>query len=230
MVGYFGIAERPTGSQDPYSLRRHALGTIRILRERALVLPLEAVVEKAISLYGVDLAADTQTSLVTFIKERLRVILLQTDGYAPDLADAVLAVGRLDVMDIHRRASVLAEFRLTPDFEAVYNALNRVLRILPPDAPMRVDAALLSDAAEQALYAQIIEAEPHLQQSQQAGDYTGLLTRLAALQPAIDTFFADVLVMAKAPDLRANRLALLNQIARNIYTIADLTKLVIAGN
>ena len=230
IVGYFGIAERPTGSQDPYSLRRHALGTIRILQDRKLLLSLDAVVDKAMSLYTLELAEDTRTSVLNFIKERLRVILLQTHQYAPDLADAVLAVGAVDIIDILKRASTLAEFRLTPNFEEVYNALNRVLRILPPDAPETVDAALLRDAAEKQLYACITDAEPGFQQSIQERDYAKLLTQLAALQPAIDTFFDDVLVMAKEPSLRANRLALLNQIGQKVYAVADLTKLVIAGN
>ena len=230
IVGYFGIEERPTGSQDPYSLRRHTLGTIRILQDRKLPLSLDAIVEKAISLYTVELADDTRTSVLNFIKERLRVILLQTHQYAPDLADAVLAVGAVDIIDILKRASILAKFRLTPNFEEVYNALNRVLRILPTDAPETVDATLLCDDAEKQLYACITEAELGFQQSIQERDYAKLLTQFAALQPAIDTFFDDVLVMAEEPALRTNRLALLNRIGQNIYAVADLTKLVIVGN
>ena len=228
IVGYFGIEERPTGSQDPYSLRRHALGTIRILQDRKLPLSLDAVVEKAISLYTVELADDTKTSVLGFIKERLRVILQQTQQYAPDLADAVLAVGDVDIINILKRACVLAEFRLTSNFEEVYNALNRVLRILPPNASETVDATLLCDTAEKQLYACITEAEPHFQESIQERDYAKLLTQLATLQPAIDTFFDDVLVMAEEPALRTNRLALLNRIGRNIYAVADLTKIVVS--
>ena len=228
IVGYFGIEERPTGSQDPYSLRRHALGTIRILQDRKLPLPLDAVVEKAISLYTVGLADDTKTSVLGFIKERLRVILQEAQQYAPDLADAVLAAGDVDIIDILKRASVLAEFRLTPNFEEVYNALNRVLRILPSNAPETVDPAMLCDTAEKELYACITGAEPHFQESIQERDYAKLLTQLATLQPAIDTFFDDVLVMAEEPALRTNRLALLNRIGRNIYAVADLTKIVVS--
>ncbi|MCG9133920.1 glycine--tRNA ligase subunit beta [Candidatus Poribacteria bacterium] len=230
IVGYFGIEERPTGSQDPYSLRRHALGTIRILQDRQLALSLDAVVKKAFSLYTVPLADDTQTSVLSFIKERLRVILVQTEQYAPDLADAILAVGDVNVIDVLKRASTLAEFRLTPNFEEVYNALNRVLRILPPSAPEAVDATLLQDDAEKQLFEHITAAEPDFKQSIQEREYAKLLTQLAALQPAIDSFFDDVLVMAEEPEIRTNRLALLNKIGRNIYAIADLTKLVIAGN
>ena len=229
IVGYFGIEERPTGSQDPYSLRRHALGTIRILQDRQLPISLDAVVEKALSLYTVPLADDTQTSVLSFIKERLRVIL-QNQQYAPDLADAVLAVGDVNVIDVLKRANALAEFRLTSNFEEVYNALNRVLRILPSSTPEAVDETLLQDDAEKQLFDRIAAAEPDFKQSIQERDYAKLLTQLAALQPIIDKFFDDVLVMAEEPELRTNRLALLNKIGQNIYAIADLTKLVIAGN
>ena len=229
IVGYFGIEERPTGSQDPYSLRRHALGTIRILQDRQLPLSLDAVVEKAIALYTVALADNTKTSTLSFIKERLRVIL-QTQQYTPDVADAVLAVGDVNAIDILKRASALAEFRLTPNFEEVYNALNRVLRILPPSAAETIDVTLLQDDAEKQLHDRITESEPNFIQSIQERDYAKLLTQLAALQPAIDVFFDDVLVMAEEPALRTNRLALLNKIGQNIYAVADLTKLVIAGN
>ena len=229
IVGYFGIEERPTGSQDPYSLRRHALGTIRILQDRQLPLSLNTLVEKASALYKVELADDTQTSALNFIKERLRVILQETHQYAPDLVDAVLAVGEVDIIDILKRASVLAEFRLTPNFEDIYNALNRVLRILPESTPETVDTTLLQEDAEKQLSAHIAEAESNFKQSIQERDYAKLLTQLAALQPAIDTFFDEVLVMAKEPALRANRLTLLNRIGQNVYAVADLTKLVIAG-
>ena len=229
IVGYFGIEERPTGSQDPYSLRRHALGTIRILQDRQLPLALDAVIERAFSLYTMPLADDTQTSVLSFIKERLRVIL-QNQQYAPDLADAVLAVGDVNIIDILKRASVLAEFRLTSNFEEVYNALNRVLRILPPDAPETIDVTLLQDDSEKQLFDRITAVEPDFKKNIQERDYAKLLAQLATLQPAIDSFFDDVLVMAEAPALRTNRLALLNKIGQTIYAIADLTKLVIAGD
>ena len=238
IVGYFGIEERPTGSQDPYSLRRHALGTIRILQDRQLPLSLDAVVQKAVSLYKVELTDDTQTSVLNFIKERLRGSLAklasqygkeQTQQYTPDLADAVLAVSDVDIVDILKRANALAEFRLTPNFEEVYNALNRVLRILPQNAPETVDTTLLHDDAEAQLSARITETASNFKQSIQERDYAKLLTQLATLQPAIDSFFDEVLVMVEEPALRTNRLALLNRIGRNVYAIADLTKLVIAG-
>ena len=228
IVGYFGIEERPTGSQDPYSLRRHSLGTIRILQDRQLPLSLDAVVQKTISLYDVELVDDTETSVLNFFKERLRVIL-QTQGYTPDLADAVLAVGDANVMDIIKRAKALAEFRLTPNFEDVYNALNRVLRILPENATDTVDTGLLKVDAEIELETHVTKVEPSFEKSIHSREYAELLKQLSELQPTIDRFFDDVLVMAEEPDVQRNRLALLNRIAKPVYAVADLTKLVIAG-
>ncbi len=228
IVGYFGIEELPTGSQDPYSLRRHALGIIRILQDRELQISVDSVIKEVISLYEVELSEDTTSSVLSFFRDRLRVIL-QTQQYAPDIADAVLAVSDVDIVDILKRASALAEFRLTPNFEEVYNALNRVLRILPENPPETVEAALLKDDAEKVLNACITDAEPDFEKSIQARAYSELLKQLAELQPVIDTFFDDVLVMAEEPALRTNRLALLNRIAKPIYAVADLTKLVIAG-
>ncbi|RKU12968.1 hypothetical protein C6502_04960 [Candidatus Poribacteria bacterium] len=249
IVGYFGIEERPTGSQDPYSLRRHALGIIRILQDRQLSLNLSDTVHKAFIEYDdVELVEGTKSSVLDFIRERMRGIL-QTQEYTPDLADAVLAVGDVNIVDILERASALAEFRLTPNFEEVYNALNRVLRILPDEEPVEetanlferlqnvlsrnipgiIDPSLLQVDAEKELYACLIKAEPDFEDSIKARAYPKLLKHLAELQPAIDKFFDDVLVMAEDADLRRNRLALLYRIAEPINAVADLTKLVIAG-
>ena len=228
IVGYFGIEERPTGSQDPYSLRRHALGTIRILQDLDLELNLDTVIQRSISLYEVELVDDTKTNVLNFLKERMRGIL-HTKQYTPDLADAVLAVGNVDIVDILERANTLAEFRLTPNFEDIYNALNRVLRILPENTTEPVVDTLLTDDAEKALNKLINESEHEYEKCVQERAYTDLLNNLAKLQPAIDLFFDDVLVMVDDPALRKNRLALLNRIAKYVYAVADLTKLVIAG-
>ncbi len=229
IVGYFGIGEQPTGSQDPYSLRRQAIGMIRILHERKYHLPLTPVVEKAIALYGVELAEDTSAAVLEFIKGRIEG-LLQTQGYTPDVIDAVLAVGEVDVLDILNRASVLTTFRAQPDFDIVYPALNRVLRILPDHPPTEIHPHLLEDEAEKRLWEHLAGAADELNRWVQERDYVRLLARLTELQPAIDRFFDDVLVMAEEPALRSNRLALLNAIAQKVYALADLRRLVIAGS
>lgn len=235
IVGYFGINERPTGSQDPYSLRRHAIGTIRILHERNHRLALTPVIEKAIELYRVDFVEDTKTAVLDFIKGRMEVLLSGKSYmpdliYAPDLIDAILATDEVDVIDILERVEVLKTFRGGPDFDRVYPALNRVLRILPDQPPTAIQPNLFEDDAEKQLGKVVDNTETALNQCLQQRDYEELLTRLGELQPTIDRFFDDVMVMAEDTALRSNRLALLNAIAQKIYPLADLTKLVIAGN
>ena len=235
IVGYFGINERPTGSQDPYSLRRHAIGTIRILHERNHRLALTAVIKKAIELYQVDFVEDTQTAVLDFIKGRMEVLLsgksyMPDLTYAPDLIDAILATDEVDVIDILERAAVLKTFRGGPDFDKIYPALNRVLRILPDQPPTEIRPDLFQDEAEKQLGKIVDAADVELSRCVQKRDYEELLTRLGELQPAIDQFFDDVMVMAEDATVRSNRLALLNAIAQKVYPLADLTKLVIAGN
>ena len=235
IVGYFGIDERPTGSQDPYSLRRHAIGTIRILHERNHRLPLTPVVEKAIELYRVDFVEDTKTAVLDFIKGRMEVVLSGQGytpdlSYAPDLIDAVLATGEVDVIDILERAAALKTFRGGPDFDRVYPALNRVLRILPDQPPTEIQSDLFQDDAEKQLGKVVDAAQAELNRCLQKRDYERLLAHLGELQPSIDRFFDDVMVMAEDAAVRSNRLAVLNTIAQKVYPLADLTKLVIAGN
>ncbi len=235
IVGYFGIDERPTGSQDPYSLRRHAIGTIRILHERNQPLALTPIIEKAIELYRVDFVEDTERAVVDFIKGRMEVLLsgrsyMPNLIYAPDLIEAVLAPDGVDVIDILERAAVLKAFREQPDFDRVYPALNRVLRILPDQPPTEIHPDLFQDDAEKRLGEVVNATETELNRCVQKRDYEGLLTQLGELQPAIDQFFDDVMVMAEDTAVRSNRLALLNAISQKVYPLADLTKLVIAGN
>lgn len=228
LVGYFGINERPTGSQDPYSLRRQAIGIARILLEKNLHLSIERIVEEAVGYYQVELSEDTKPALREFFKGRIEV-LLENKGYEQDILDAVLATGELDIIDILKRAEVIATFRESRDFNRVYPALNRVLRILPDTPPTEVNPNLLGDVAEKELAVAISDAELELQNAVDERAYAQLLCQLGNLQPAIDRFFDEVLVMAEHAEVRSNRLALLNSIAARLKIIGDLTKLVIAG-
>ena len=229
IVGYFGIDEKPTGSQDPYSLRRQAIGILRILRELDLSVSFPALVEKAIELYEVNLAENTKIEVLDFIKGRLKV-LLQTKGYVLDEIDVVLATGEVDVSDIEKRIQAVSNFRSSASFSQAYPALNRVLRILPDAPATEIDPDLFEDDAERKLSSLIIEADDNLNKLIKNKNYDRLLTELSALQPAIDQFFDQVLVMVEDLDIRQNRFALLNAVGQRIYVIGDLTKLVISGN
>ena len=182
-----------------------------------------------------DFVKDTETAVLDFIKGRMEVLLSGKSyrpdfNYAPDLIDAVLATSEVDVIDILARAAVLKTFREGPNFDRVYPALNRVLRILPDQPSIKIQSSLFQDEAEKQLGAVVNAAEGELNRCVQKRDYEELLTRLGELQPAIDQFFDDVMVMAEDAALRSNRLALLNAIAQKVYPFADLTKLVITGN
>lgn len=229
LVGYFGIDERPTGSQDPYSLRRQAIGVARILLEKKFHLPLGSIIEESVRLYDVELAKDTKSVLLEFFRGRIEV-LLHAKGYEPDILDTVLATGELDIIDILKRAEVVAAFRENLAFNSIFPALNRVLRILPEAPPTGFNPNLLQDAAEIELAAAVAKVEPNLQNAVDKHAYGQLLSHLGNLQPAIDRFFDEVLVMSENSELRSNRLALLNSIAVKLNVVGDLTKLVIAGN
>ncbi len=229
IVGYFGINERPTGSQDPYSLRRQAIGILRVLRELDLSISFSSLIEKAVELYRVDLAEDTMAEVLDFIRGRLKV-LLQTKGYVLDEIEVVLATGEIGVSDIEKRIQSVSNFRSSTNFSQVYPALNRVLRILPDSAPTEIDPSLFENDVEQKLSSLITDADADLNELIKNQNYDKLLVKLSALQPAIDQFFDQVLVMVEDLAIRQNRFALLNAIGQRIYAIGDLTKLVISGN
>ena len=229
IVGYFGINEKPTGSQDPYSLRRQAIGILRVLQKLDLSVSFSALVEKTIELYKVNLSENTKVEVLDFVRGRLKV-LLQTKGYVPDEIEVVLATGKIDVSDIEKRIQAVSNFRSSANFSQVYPALNRVLRILPDSLPKEIDPDLFEDDAEQKLSSLIIGMDADLNKLIKSQNYDKLLIKLSALQPAIDQFFDQVLVMAEDLDVRQNRFTLLNAIGQRIYAIGDLTKLVISGN
>ena len=141
-----------------------------------------------------------------------------------------MATGELDIIDILKRAEVVAAFRENLAFNSIFPALNRVLRILPEAPPTGFNPNLLQDAAEIELAAAVAKVEPNLQNAVDKHAYGQLLSHLGNLQPAIDRFFDEVLVMSENSELRSNRLALLNSIAVKLNVVGDLTKLVIAGN
>ena len=229
IVGYFGINEKPTGSQDPYSLRRQAIGILRVLQKLDLSVSFSSLVEKAIELYKVNLSENTKVEVLDFVRGRLKV-LLQTKGYVPDEIEVVLATGEIDVSDIEKRIQAVSNFRSSANFSQVYPAFNRVLRILPDSLPKEIDPDLFEDDAEQKLSSLIIGMDADLNKLIKSQNYDKLLIKLSALQPAIDQFFDQVLVMAEDLDVRQNRFTLLNAIGQRIYAIGDLTKLVISGN
>lgn len=235
LAGIFGIGMLPKGDKDPFALRRAALGIIRIIVEKELKLDLHEVISKALSLYDgkVEQCAD---QIQTFILERLRP-WYQGQGFSPDVIQAVLAGRGVDdahiviytnLLDVDRRIKAVSHFRTLDAALALAAANKRVSNILAKvegELPTAVKPELLVDAAEKALATQVAELQAELAPLFAAGDYQAALTRLAALREPVDTFFNEVMVMADDEALKANRLALLNNLRNLFLQVADISLL-----
>ena len=225
LVGLFGIGQLPTGDKDPFALRRHALGVIRILTDKNLPLDLPALLQAARPAFG-DLLTDPTEALLGFFADRLAVSL-RDQGYSAQEVDAVLALAPARLGDVPRRLEAVRAFALLPEAPALAAANKRVSNILKKSlgADAHVNAALLMEPAEQALHAAMLRVVPAADAQFAAGDHTGSLQTLAALRAPVDAFFDGVMVNAEEIDLRLNRLGLLAQLHSAMNRIADLSKL-----
>ena len=228
LVGMFGIGQIPTGDKDPFALRRHALGVIRMLAEGNLDLPLEAMLavvgDKFSTVEGFKPAT---TQLSDFIYDRLAGSLRE-DGYSAQEVDAVVSQRPQRLGDIPKRLAAVRSFSALPEAAALAAANKRVGNILKkvenPVEPT-VDSALLKEAAEIALHDALVEVVPQADAAFVTGDYAESLTALAALRAPVDAFFDGVMVNADDPALRANRLGLLAKLHAAMNQVADLSKL-----
>ncbi|MFM0060574.1 glycine--tRNA ligase subunit beta [Paraburkholderia phytofirmans] len=228
LVGIWGIGLQPTGEKDPFALRRHALGVLRILVEKQLPVDLVELLRTAYAQFAaVPNVADSTQTIYEFSMDRLRG-LLRERGYAPGEIDAVLALNPTRLDDIVARLDAVREFAALPEAASLAAANKRISNILKKSegaATGGVQVALLTEAAEKALYAQLEQVAPRVQSQLAARDYTGALTALAALREPVDTFFNDVMVNAEDPALRANRLALLGALHQQMNCVADISRL-----
>jgi glycyl-tRNA synthetase beta chain len=225
LVGMFGIGNLPTGDKDPFALRRHALGVIRMLVEKDLPLDVSALVQSAVPAFG-DLITDTSAALVDFMFDRLAGSLRE-QGYSAQEVDAVLALKPQRLGDVAKRLTAVRAFAALPESAALAAANKRISNILKKtdDVDAHVSEVLLQEAAEKALFAAMQTVLPQAQSQWQAGDYTASLQSLAALRVPVDAFFEDVMVNAEQLDLRLNRLGLLKSLHVAMNRVADLSKL-----
>jgi glycyl-tRNA synthetase beta chain len=228
LAGLFGIGERPTGDKDPFALRRHALGVIRMLIERDLPVELQHLIEDACKPFlAVSSWIGPSAEIEKFFKDRL-VVVLREQGYTAQEVDAV--VERLPARwgEVPRRLVAVRAFAALPEAAALAAANKRVGNILKKadgTVPDVVDGALLRESAEQALAAALQAVAPKADAAFEAGDYTSSLQALAQLKAPVDAFFDAVMVNADDPALRANRLALLAALQRAMNRVADLSRL-----
>lgn len=226
LVGLFGIGQVPTGDKDPFALRRHALGVIRMLSERALPLNLDALLALTLPAFG-PLIADPLAALSDFIFDRLSGSLRE-QGYSAQEVEAVMALRPQRLADVTPRLAAVRAFAALPEAPALAAANKRVGNILKKvegTVEQKVDAALLKEPAEQALVQALAAARPAADAAFERGDYTASLQSLAALKAPVDAFFDGVMVNADDPALRANRLGLLAQLHAAMNRVADLSKL-----
>ncbi len=231
IVGMFGIGQPPTGSKDPFALRRAALGLLRIVIERQLPLDLPALIARAVKGLGERLtASDVATQVFDFMMDRLRAYY-HDSGVGADVFDAVHAQRPTQPLDFDRRVRAVNHFRRLPQADSLTAANKRIANILRQAAekgievPAEVDASRLSEPAEQALADRLNALEREVVPLFDARDYEPALARLAELREAVDRFFDDVMVMVDDQALRANRLALLARLRNLFLRVADLSRL-----
>jgi len=225
LVGMFGIGNLPTGDKDPFALRRHALGVIRMLVEKDLPLDIGALVHAAAPAFG-DRIKDASGALTDFIFDRLAGSLRE-QGYSAQEVEAVLALRPPRLGDVAKRLLAVRAFAALPESPALAAANKRISNILKKadDVDAHVSEVLLQEAAEKSLYAAMQTVLPQAQMQWEGGDYTASLQSLAALRAPVDAFFEDVMVNAEAIDLRLNRLGLLKSLHVAMNRVADLSKL-----
>ena len=227
LVGMFGIGNLPTGDKDPFALRRHALGVIRMLVEKDLPLQITDLSRIGFGAFPKEMISDAQTELSVFFEERLKGFLRDL-GNSPAEVDAVVyAPGMTVWADLPRRLVAVRAFAALPESPALAAANKRISNILKKtdDVDAHVSEVLLQEAAEKALFAAMQTVLPQAQGQWQAGDYTASLQSLAALRAPVDAFFEDVMVNAEQMDLRLNRLGLLKSLHVAMNRVADLSKL-----
>jgi len=225
LVGLFGVGQLPTGDKDPFALRRHALGVIRILIEKNLPLDLPALLDAAVAVFA-DLIVNPGEALKSFIHDRLAVSLRE-QGFSAQEVDAVLALAPERLGEVPRRLEAVHAFAALPEAQALAAANKRIANILKKagEVDAHVNEQLLHEAAEKALMAALQSVVPQANSLFESHDYTAALKTLASLRAPVDAFFDDVMVNAEQEDLRLNRQGLLKQLHGAMNRVADLSRL-----
>src|SRR5450830_1748005 len=228
LVGIWGIGLQPTGDKDPFALRRHALGILRMLVEKRLPLSIHELLKVTAALFTDNAQfKDPSAEVSNFIYDRLRG-LLRERNYTPNEIEAVVAQQPAVLDNITERLDAVQAFAALPEAEALASANKRITNILKKiegGVSGTVHSTLLREAAEQALYAAMQELKPQVDAAYARGDFSAALKALAQLRQNVDTFFTDVMVNAEDEQLRNNRQALLAELHQMLNRVADISKL-----
>lgn len=232
ILGCVAMGQMPTGSQDPYALRRHARAVLRILAEGSAAVPLGELLDMGLEAYGskLDDPEQVRAASVEFLEGRMRNLLTER-GYPYDVVDAVLASGLEDPADVERRVVAIRDFRELDEFASLVFGFKRVVNILKKatDRGGSVDEGLFRHDEEKALFAAVGAMRGPFSEALGGNDYRGAMELLIGLRGAIDAFFDGVLVMDEDDAVRANRIALLESVAQLFGELADLSKVVLEG-
>ena len=227
ICGIFGVGISPTGTADPYGLRRHALAVIRILRQHRLHLDLPGAVLASLDLQKEAITRtpeDTALEVLDFFQTRLQHLLLG-EGNEHETVAAVLASGGRDVVEAADKVKALEEIRQSPDFPTLAVAFKRVINISTGAETGEVTEGLFEHPEEKVLFEAAVLMESEVDAALARRDYPGACRALAKLKGPVDAFFDKVLVMAEDPRLKQNRLALLARISRTFLKMADFSKI-----
>ena len=228
LVGMFGIGNLPTGDKDPFALRRHALGVVRMLMEGKLALQFHELTRLAFAVFPAGLLEDRSVELDEFLIERLKGYLRDA-GFSSAEVDAAIYARQLGQWSsIPSRLAAVRAFAALPEAPSLAAANKRIANILKKsegDIVTTVSEAALVEAAEKSLFAAMKTTVPAANEKFEAGDYTASLQSLAALRAPVDAFFDGVMVNAEDPTLKANRLGLLKQLHEAMNRVADLSRL-----
>lgn len=228
LVGMFGIGQLPTGEKDPFALRRHALGVLRMLIEKELPVSLDALVAAGFEVeQAVPGVKDASAELLNFFFDRLRVMMREA-GYSAQEVEAVLVKRCMKLADIKSRLAAVKSFTALPEAESLTAANKRIGNILKKiegEKPTEVKPELFTEPAEKALYEALGNHEPIADALYEKGEFSAMLGSLTPLKTPVDTFFADVMVNAEDPAVRANRQALLMKLYNLMNRVAELSAL-----
>ncbi|MCW5572292.1 MAG: glycine--tRNA ligase subunit beta [Steroidobacteraceae bacterium] len=229
LAGIFAIGQKPTGTRDPFGLRRAAIGVLRILIEKRIDLDLRAVIDAAVALQPVR-STSAADEVYGYVMERLRAYYLEQPGtrYTTEMIDAVLATAPRAPLDFDARLTALADFLTRPEATSLAAANKRIANILKKAegfTPAAVETSLLREPAERALAAAIAKATPDVAAAVAKRDYAAALSGIATLHGAVDDFFDGVMVNDSDEALRRNRLSLIASLQALVSGIADLSRL-----
>lgn len=228
ICGFFGVGLIPTGTADPYALRRQAIGVINIILKKRYPLPLDTLIDKSLAILGPLLKrppAETKASVLEFFKGRFENQLISQD-HPYDVVDAVLATGIQDLVRAWEKIRAMEAFKTHPDFLPLAIAFKRVVNIIRDFQNGSVDPSYFECAEEKNLHESFLMIRQNVMRHVGDGQYQYALIALAQLRKPVDAFFETVLVMAKEEKIRFNRLSLLMDISTLFHDVADFSKIV----